>query len=260
MLRYVNINGHMLSMQNVMVNIGSFLGIIVVALLLYKQYGKTENTEKTGRKIGRYIVILMLTEVVIAKTIGPFLGRWIRGMSYAFSEITTNKAEYIWENAGTHFIGTVLASAVLLPVVFRIVYEKKERRNILNALAFFFPIQHIFNRLGCLMEGCCYGVPMHGAGSIKIPDEILTYRVFPSQILEIVCMVLLLCGLLFCLKKKGPVFALSMGGFGMSIFLSEFFMDKTGVMQYFGLTVIQFFALLLCGIALVLWVSSKTEK
>lgn len=138
--------------------------------------------------------------------------------------------------------------------------KKKERRNILNALAFFFPIQHIFNRLGCLMEGCCYGVPMHGAGSIKFPDEILTYRVFPSQILEIVCMVLLLCGLLFCLKKKGPVFALSMGGFGMSIFFSEFFMDKTGVMQYFGLTVIQFFALLLCGIALVLWFSSKTEK
>ncbi len=138
MLRYVNINGHMLSMQNVMVNIGSFLGIIVVALLLYKQYGKTENTEKTGRKIGRYIVIPMLTEVVIAKTIGPFLGRWIRGMSYAFSEITTNKAEYIWENAGTHFIGTVLAAAVLLPVVFRIVYEKKKEGISLMRLPFSF--------------------------------------------------------------------------------------------------------------------------
>ncbi len=257
MLRYVYINGHTLIMQDLMVNVGSILGILVVSLLLYEHDVKTE---RIGKKICRYMLIPILTEAVIAKTIGPFLGRWIRGMSYAFPETVTNKAQYIWENAGTHFIGTILASAILLPVVFRMVYGKKDRWTILNNVAFFFPIQHIFNRLGCLMEGCCYGIPMRGTGSIKFPDEILTYRVFPSQVLEIFCMILLFCGLIVCLKKKGPVFAFSMGGFGISIFLSEFFMDKTGVMQYFNLTVIQFFALLLCGIALALIFSAKTEK
>ena len=52
------------------------------------------------------------------------------------------------------------------------------------------PLAHGFGRLGCLMAGCCYGVPYDGAGAIAYTTSIaapLNTPLFPVQGLEAVC-------------------------------------------------------------------------
>ena len=59
---------------------------------------------------------------------------------------------------------------------------------------------------------------------------------------------LILLGIqLFMYKKGKNIFLFTMAGFGISIFISEFLMDKSGTITYMNLTVIQYFALLLIG-------------
>ena len=98
---------------------------------------------------------------------------------------------------------------------------------------------------------------MSGFFSVKFPDEVLSYRVFPSQIFELVCMVVLIFMQIVLYKKGKDIFELSLSVFGLSIYVSEFFINKEGVVTYFNMTAVQYSALLLIIIALVLFRRKK---
>lgn len=241
MLKYVYIGSHVFYMREVMINLGSILAILFVAVQLYIRYRKRE---KGWRNILKCVVLPIGIECIIVFTIGSVLSKLIRGMTYILSGTLQENISYIHENAGSHFLGIVIASFLIFPPVCRKIF-KQEAHVVENIVSFFFTIQHIFNRLGCFLGGCCYGIPAKGMCSVKFPEEILSYRVFPSQLFEVFCMLLLLGIQLFMYKKGKNIFLFTMAGFGISIFISEFLMDKSGTITYMNLTVIQYFALLL---------------
>lgn len=240
---YLELGNHSYSMRDVMINFGSCITVIVLGVLLYQRYVKRE---KGWKNAVRYIVIPIGIEVINVFTLGNLLGTLIRALTYPLSGDMGQDVKQL-ENAGTHFIGTVIATAIVLPVLFRLLYGSEKKNGLLNCCAFFLTIQHIFNRLGCFLEGCCYGICSNGILSIKFPDEIASYRVFPSQLFEVFCMLVLLTIQIWLYKKGRDIFRITLAGFGISIFISEFFMDQKGIVTYMNLTAIQLFSLLLAG-------------
>ena len=240
MYRYIYIFGTMLSMRSLMINVGSFIGLLTTAVLLAKVYWK----EKSGKERLLYIALPVSLQLVIIMTAGPFLGSMIRNLTYPLTGNFREDAVRIIYGGGNHFIGTMIVSFLILPVLYRKLY-KDDAATVLNIIAFYFVIQHFFSRIGCFFEGCCYGIPMHGGLAVKFPDDVLTYKVFPSQLFEAACMLFLMAVLIILYRKGKDIFYVCMAGFGIVIIISEIFMDKSGTVMYLNLSVIQIAAILL---------------
>ena len=219
------------------INLGSVIGSILLIVLYYR---KNRSWKKTAEV---YLLAFAILEV------GMFAGRLVRGLSY-WEE--WNIFHIITQLNGNHFIGRVLFTMWVFPVLYRAIFrkEKGEWTGYLDLLCVFLAFQHIFNRIACLCEGCCMGKPYSGIFAFWYrangkSGAGFSYPVWPVQIFEISGMVILLI-LFFALHTKKKHFAdvFSMG-FAVCIFLSEFMMDQTGVLLIAGLSVIQYAAIVL---------------
>lgn len=145
--------------------------------------------------------------------------------------------------------GVAFASGVLLFIPVFLLMAKifpgngtpaRQLELVLPSLA----LNHVFNRLACLMGGCCFGVPCESFGVIY-PDSAAashTYgagtRVFPNLLLEssimLVCFVVMLI-LHYRGKRTLPIFPMVFGATG---FVLGFFMnhDHEPLKPIFGFT------------------------
>jgi prolipoprotein diacylglyceryltransferase len=118
-------------------------------------------------------------------------------------------------------------------------------------------IMQIFQRVACLMNGCCYGMPF--AGGLVYPEGTQSYdvygpgvEVFPTQPVEsILLLLLLLLIIVFQLRGRRTVYLFPIG-FGLIGFFTELFMGG-----FKGLTIglldgmhLFFLALILMGFRL----------
>lgn len=116
-------------------------------------------------------------------------------------------------------------------------------------------LAHGFGRLGCLMVGCCYGLPTDAWYGVHMVN--LGYRVIPTQLIEALFL-FALCGLLVFLTLKGKraVFALYLGAYGIFRFLLEFLRgDPRGESPVSLFTPSQFTALLMLFAAAALYLA-----
>ena len=239
-----------ISMRKLLTAVGCVINFIVLTILLTKRLTKGMKEEKPAAGKWFFQVLLpLITELCIFISVGHFLGNLIRALTRPLKENIAEEMQYVVDGAGVHFIGTVLASALLLPLIFQWIY-RREADSKLDVMAFFFTIQHICNRIGCFLEGCCYGIPASGVLSVRFPEN-PPYRVFPAQLFEASLMLILLILQCILYKKGKSIFRSTMLLFGASILLSECFMDKRGVVMYAGLTAIQVAAILLMIVSLI---------
>ncbi len=104
------------------------------------------------------------------------------------------------------------------------------------------PLGHAFGRLGCLLNGCCFGKPWQGLCSIRYPaaSEVASVQqllglipthahpplpVFPVQLLAAVVNLAICAGLLAAEKRlgrPGRLFALYLIAYALTRFLVEF--------------------------------------
>ena len=256
MYRYIYIFGTMLSMRSLMINVGSVVGLLTVTFLLARKYWEKRNWK--DRIL--LIVVPVIVELIIIMIIGSFLGSMIRNLTYPLTGNLKEDVLRLVYGGGNHFIGTMIVSFLILPVLYRKLY-KNEASTVLNIMAFYFVIQHFFSRIGCFFEGCCYGIPMHGGLAVKFPDNVLTYKVFPSQLFEAFCMLVLFAVLVILYRKGKDIFYVCMAGFGTVIIISEIFMDKSGTVTYLNLSVIQMAAiLLLIGTGICLFYKRRMQR
>ncbi len=78
------------------------------------------------------------------------------------------KAFALWEG------GLTLQGAMLFGILFLVWYCKKHKVNILAAAdiaAVSWPLAYAIGRIGCLLNGCCYGAPTSLPWGIRFPDE-----------------------------------------------------------------------------------------
>lgn len=195
--------------------------------------------------------------------IGQYAAAFVRCVNDGALDGKMNLRRGVLELAGTHFLGHVFVYSVLLfPLLWMVSSLFMEPDwNVLikgaNILFLCLPVQHIFNRLGCLCRGCCYGVSYQGLFAISLPynQDIPYTEVFPSQLLEIACMIVLLFLVCYRYRKGKNVIGVVMIGSAVTFFLSEFFTCNPYAVKHFGLTYVQYFSLLelvLGGLYLVL--------
>lgn len=232
------------------INLGSVLGSI---LLIALYYHKSRSWKKTT-------AVYLLSLVILQA--GMFAGRLVRGLSYGEE---WNLVSIITKPNGNHFIGRVLFTMWVFPLLYRLIFreKKKEWLEYLDILCVFLAFQHIFNRIACLCNGCCMGKPYHGIFAFLCQVDGKTgagfsYPVFPTQIFEILCMIVLCVMLLiFYFRKKSLTWRFCFG-FAGCIFLSEFMMDQTGVLLIAGLSIIQYAAVAL--LATGIWMLKSFQR
>lgn len=219
------------------INLGSVLGSIL-ALFLY--YRKSRSWKKA-------LSVFLLSLVIVE--LGFFAGRLVRGLSYGDGE---SLYTLLTSPQGNHFIGRVLFTVWVFPAAFCLIFkkEKEEWRDYLDLLCIFLTFQHIFNRIACLFNGCCTGKYYDGIFALRYhvkgkSGAGYSYPVYPTQMFEMVCMIVLLAVLLFLYRRHRRLSGVFCGGFALTIFASEFMMNKQGVMLFAGLTAIQYAAVLL---------------
>jgi len=86
------------------------------------------------------------------------------------------------------------------------------------------PLGHVPGRIGCFLNGCCYGRAYDGFLAVKFP--FLKHTVHPVQLYEAGLNALLYLGLLFLYarrRKDGTVVAVYLIGYGLIRFVMEFF-------------------------------------
>lgn len=223
--------------------IGSIAAIAVYVCLCWR---KSKSPVKT------------LTTTILGITLlvwGFCFSNILRGMNAGKIHST---GDMFLENYGGHFMGRVLFVVWLFPPIYALAFQKDkgEWAEYLDLVCVSLTVQHIFNRLACLFHGCCYGRKYSGPFAFTYPfgegwGPGYDYSVYPTQLFEIIGMLLLLVILLWRLHRGKTVLFCFELVFAIVIFLSELMMSRTGVTLYYYLTAIQYAAIALCVTAFV---------
>lgn len=193
MVPYIQIGRFVIESYKLFINLGTLLGAFAMYLVLDKKC----LVEKFRWKI---VVIVMA----------------IMGLSVPFAKFIKGVFRNGDGNA-THFLGRVLVTAILMEIVFFFFWKAKEcELQARNSVVLYLAIQHFFNRLSCFMNGCCNG---------KIIEA--WNKRFPSQIVEMCCMAVIIALILYCIKKEKTFYYAFYIAFSVVIFISEFLIEDT---------------------------------
>lgn len=145
---------------------------------------------------------------------------------------------YNFINSGYSFVGGIIGSIVLVAL-----YCKKYKIDFINILSNFmviYPLIYSISKIGCFLNGCCYG-------SIKI--NYINYK-FPLQLVDSIIMLILFIILLVkSNKQKTLVIGMFLGIFNMVRFLEDYVRDSRNII-IFNFTLEQ----ILCGILIIIGV------
>lgn len=122
--------------------------------------------------------------------------------------------------------GLVFYGAVMMAFFSGVVFVKIHKYSVLDTgdlLAPFIALAHAAGRIGCFLNGCCYGKPTTSFLGVTFPFS--DVKVYPTQIFSLIGL-LIIFFLLFLLQKKrrfsGQVFLLYFISYGVFRFLIDF--------------------------------------
>lgn len=142
-----------------------------------------------------------------------------------------------------------------------IVFLKKNKLGLfkmLDLLVPFVALAQAIGRIGCLLNGCCYGRPSEFGLYFKNIDQVL----IPTQLYSSLLLILIFFVLRFIQNKKhalGEVFCAYLFLYSLKRFLIEFFRNDSPKMFY-GLTLFQILCLLTFSIATILFIKILRNK
>ncbi len=221
---------------------------IVAAMVLFRIL-----YQKTGIS---YPVFVLTICVSVGAIVGGYLSAALFQSFYGFLET----GEFKW-GVGTTFYGGLIGAALVFLVLYFIFghffckgAHIAEFNRMLSLIAPCIVIAHAFGRIGCLLDGCCYGkissygLPMyvHGVWEKRIPIQL-----YESLFLFALCGVLVF----LLLKKRGDYNAsVYLIGYGVWRFIIEFFRDddrgSSGI-SFLSPSQLTAIILILCGVAYI---------
>ncbi len=201
-----------------------------------------------------------LVDVIIFMLLGGIIGGRIVFVLTGWEYFQHNLLEtlMVWQG-GLAFQGSLLGGALAVWVMLK-------RKNIpfwsaVDTLIPYVAIGQSFGRLGCYLNGCCYGLISEGPFSVTFPGQIVM-RV-PTQILYSlghVLIFIILRSYQETLPSKGRVLALYLMLFSLMRFFFDFLRgDELSSFAGFHLTQILAIGLFLCGM-LVYFYSGKLSR
>lgn len=135
--------------------------------------------------------------------------------------------------------GLAVEGAVVAALAFLCIYSGIRRFNLpemLDLVALPVPLGQALGRLGCFLNGCCYGKPVESFPGVKFPH--LPYRVHPTQLYYSITYVFLFLVLRMLFRRRlkpGIVFSTYILGFALIRYIIDMFRGDLLATTGFGL-------------------------
>lgn len=171
------------------INCGTVVGLIV----LFNTIWKTIHTDKIKNII--VYSLNLLFSILGSKFAGALL-EW---------DTQGSILDTLINSEAVNFSGYVLFFTILFPILYKLILKNYNgfSQNI-KASALYMAIQHMFNRIGCLMAGCCRGREYSGFLALHYYPNDVGY--YPVQPFEIISMILVLFFIIFLYDSKKLMF------------------------------------------------------
>ncbi|MFH1867561.1 MAG: prolipoprotein diacylglyceryl transferase [Candidatus Omnitrophota bacterium] len=213
------------------INVYSYGFVLAIAFLisLYLASGRARIFKIPEEFINNLALVLLVSGIIGARTLYVFMNAGY--FSKHFSEI------FMIQRGGLVFYGAAIAAFFSGAVFIRI-----KRFSVLETsdlIAPFIALAHGMGRIGCFLNGCCYGRPTHSFIGVMFPFT--DVKVYPTQIFSFVGLVILFL-FLFNLQNRrrfnGEVFFSYLIGYGIFRFFIDFLRGDLYPV-FLGLTVTQ---------------------
>ncbi len=214
--------------------------------------------KKIGMKKG------VSTNLEIALTISGIVGIVCAVLFQNLYDLIEKGKDYKWTWAMTFFGGLIGGTAMFFLLYF--VVLKKKNPPFLTPLMTIagpcVPFAHGLGRIGCFLDGCCYGKETDSIFGIKFATT--TTKVWPTNLFEAIFL-LLLAGILFYLAyrhRSRYTFPIYMMSYGVFRFLIEFLRGDHRGNFIPGISPSQFWSLLLLigGIIYLVYILLDEKK
>ncbi len=206
--------------------------------------------------------------VFIVAFFAIFLGYGSAVLFQAVYDFVETGSFVLGKNTGATFYGGLLGGAAVFLIGYLLVGKKllgslplTHVREVTGFAACSVAIAHAIGRVGCLMVGCCYGVPSDGPFAIYQPA--VGAKVVPTQLIEAVFLFLLFIALTVLLfKTKISCLGVYLSVYGVFRFILEFWRGDDRGAFIGALSPSQFWAiaLFLAGVAVILLFALKEKK
>lgn len=204
-------------------------------------------------------------DLVIILVVAGLLGSRLAYLAmFEWQEFLANPAVFFGWNEGG-FSGLVWYGGLTLGFLAFLVYVRWRRYpfwQMADILAPFLALSYAIVRIGCFLNGCCYGKVSHSACTVVFPyvDSLSRY---PTQLYSSAINLLLFAALMWYYPRRhfqGQVFIFYLLGYSLYRFLIEFFRENWIFVGPLSVAQIYSLLLLAAGIGLYYWRQSSAER
>ncbi|MCK9266290.1 prolipoprotein diacylglyceryl transferase [bacterium] len=194
---FLTIGSFVIYWYGVMVAIGVFISSLIFQKLA-RQNNYTQDT---------------ISNIIFFSVLWGIIGGRVLHILVHFHYYYRNLLEIVSIRNG----GLAAEGAIISAIIFLFLYSKIKNFNLrktLDLISVPVPLAQALGRVGCFLNGCCWGKPSELPWAVKFPH--LLTKVHPTQLYYTVCH-LFLFALLLCLNKRklkeGTVFSAYIMGF-----------------------------------------------
>ena len=170
--------------------------------------------------------------IMILAVVGGIVGARIFYVIQFWNEIYSKQPFY--EVFNIRKGGQVFYGGFILTIILLFIYAKKNKIKLLSLLDIGCPslaIGHAFGRIGCFLNGCCYGRPTDSIFGVIFPKNAEAYQkyggapIHPVQLYEFGMNLVLFLILMITLRKtkKGQTAAIYLVTYGILRYINESF-------------------------------------
>lgn len=227
--------------MGIMMAIGIILAVVEVTIFLRK------------RGLERNAIIDFLIVALATLFMGIVFAMLFENLYEAIKHAVNNEPqEWTWNKT---FYGGLFGGVATFLLMYRFYYLRHNPpmiKEVLKIAPSAICVGHGIGRIGCFLNGCCYGVETDSWIGVSFPGH--NHKVIPTQLIEMIFLLLLAILLAFLAFKKVtnytmPIYLLS---YGIFRFVIEFFRgDERGQLK--GLSPSQYWCILLVISAVALY-------
>ncbi|MDD5448366.1 MAG: prolipoprotein diacylglyceryl transferase [Actinomycetota bacterium] len=208
------IGGRNIYSYGVFVSLGFIAAFLVARHRMLEQYKDTEK----------------LYDLILAAIVGGIIGARLFYVIGHWQEFMAEKSSIFRIDLG----GLVFYGGLLLGTAFALLVGKLRKMDfyyILDLAGLCVPLGLAIGRIGCFLNGCCYGKPTSLPWGVTFPPQLgLIGARHPTQIYELILDVVLF-GFLWWKRddfaRKGTSFFVFLAGYGAIRFFMEFLREHT---------------------------------
>ena len=232
-------------------NIAMIVGIVACLILAFVYLKKKGLSKDSYLDFALLVIVTLIAGIVFAVV--------IENVYEAIKHAVENTPQ-AWTWSST-FYGGLFGGVVTFLLVYFLYYTKHNSpllKDVLVIAPASISLAHAIGRIGCFLNGCCYGKETEEWHGILFPGH--THKVIPTQLFEAIFLFVLAGFLIFLAFKGVTKYTLIIYMFAYSIFrfIIEFFRgDERG--QLSGLSPSQYWCLIMFVGAFILLYFYRTK-